>query len=361
MDVVWNFAAGPGAMPAEVLAQLREALTDFRGDGASLLELPFTGDAFREIVARAEADLRSLLCIPEDYAVLFLQGGASAQFSLVPLNLMGGSDHADYIETGYWSRKCIAEAQRFCRVNVAASSARTGFDRIPDPRDWQVSGGAAYTHITGNETADGVEYPWTPVRPRTPLVADLTSSFLSRPLDVDSFGLVYASAQKNVGPAGLTIVVVRRDLLDRERAHTPAVFSYRRQAQEGSMLNTPPTFAVYAAGLVFRWIAAGGGLAAMEAGSLRKSALVYRAIDASGGFYRCPVLPEFRSRVNVCFRLADQTLTEPFLEQAQAHGLHNLRGHSHLGGIRASLYNAMPEAGAQALAAFMDAFRRARG
>jgi phosphoserine aminotransferase len=361
MDAGWNFAAGPGAMPAEVLAQLREALTDFRGSGTSLLELPFTGAEFREIMARAEADLRSLLAIPADYAVLFLQGGASAQFSLVPLNLLGGCDHADYVETGYWSRKCIGEAQRFCRVNVAASSAGTGFDRIPDPRQWRVSSGAAYTHITGNETADGVEYPWTPVRLRTPLVADLTSSFLTRPLDVESFGLVYASAQKNIGPAGLTIVIVRRDLLDREQAQTPAVFSYRRQAAEGSMLNTPPTFAVYAAGLVFQWIAACGGVAAMEAGSLRKSALVYQAIDGSGGFYRCPALPGFRSRTNVCFRLADDARTEDFLEAARARGLRNLRGHSRVGGIRASLYNAMPEAGAQALAQFMDEFRQRHG
>jgi phosphoserine aminotransferase len=348
-------------MPAEVLAQLGEALTDFRGSGASLLELPFTGAQFREIMARAEADLRRLLAIPQDYAVLFLQGGASAQFSLVPLNLLGGSDHADYVETGYWSHKCIGEARRFCRVNVAASSAGSGFDRVPDPRHWLVSSGAAYTHITGNETADGVEYPWTPVRLRTPLVADLTSSFLTRSLDVESFGLVYASAQKNIGPAGLTIVIVHRNLLDRERAQTPAVFSYGRQAAEGSMLNTPPTFAVYAAGLVFQWIATRGGVAAMEASSLRKSALVYRAIDGSGGFYRCSVLPEFRSRVNVCFRLADDSLTEPFLEEAQAHGLCNLRGHSRRGGIRASLYNAMPEAGVQALAQFMVEFRRRRG
>jgi phosphoserine aminotransferase len=361
MHPAWNFAAGPGAMPAEVHLQLSEALVDFRDTGCSLLELPFTGPEFREVMARAEADLRDLLAVPDEYIVLFLQGGASAQFALVPLNLMGGSDHADYIETGYWSSKCIGEARRYCRVNVAASSAQTGFDRIPDPRQWQVSSGAAYTHITGNETADGVAYPWTPVRLRTPLVADLSSSFLTQPLDVGSFGLIYASAQKNIGPAGLTIVIVHRALLDRERPQTPAVFSYRRQAAEGSRLNTPPTFAVYAAGLVLRWIVASGGLAAMEAGSRRKSAMVYRAIDGSGGFYRCTVLPEFRSRVNVCFDLADAALTGRFLGEAQARGLLNLGGHSKRGGVRASLYNAMPEQGACALAEFMGDFQRRCG
>jgi phosphoserine aminotransferase len=326
-----------------------------------VLELPFTGSQFRDILEQAEADLRALLAVSDDYAVLFLQGGASAQFALVPLNLLGGSDHADYVETGYWSRKCIGEAQRFCKIEIVASGADTGFDRIPDPRQWRASPGAAYTHITGNETADGVEYPWTPVRVRTPLVADLTSNFLTRPLDVASFGLIYASAQKNIGPAGLTIVIVRRDLLDRERLGTPAVFSYRRQTEAGSMLNTPPTFAVYAAGLVLKWIAAQGGLAVMEAGSLRKSALLYRAIDSSGGFYRCTVLREFRSRVNVCFRPADEALTDRFLAQAQAAGLVGLKGHSQRGGVRASLYNAMPEAGVGALAAFMADFQQRHG
>jgi phosphoserine aminotransferase len=356
MGPVWNFAAGPAVMPGEVLAHVRDELTDFGGSGYSLLEMPFSGPVFRELVSRAEADLRALLSIPDDYAVLFLQGGASAQFALLPLNLLGEAERADYIETGYWSRKCIAEAARFCAVNIAGSSADTRFDRVPDPRTWRVSTGAAYMHITGNETADGIEYPWTPVRHRTPLVADMTSSFLTRPLDVASFGLIYASAQKNIGPAGLTIVIVRRDLLDRERPGTPAVFSYRHQTEAGSMLNTPPTFALYVAGLVFQWIAGQGGLAAMEESSLRKSAIVYRAIDGSEGFYRCPVLDEFRSRVNVCFRLADDSLTEAFLGQAQDQGLLNLRGHSKIGGVRASLYNAMPEAGAAALAAFMADF-----
>ncbi len=361
MATTWNFAAGPGCMPAEVLAQAHEALRASPQDGQSVLELPFTGPRFREIIAQAEAALRDLLAVPADYAVLFLQGGASAQFALVPLNLLGDADHADYVETGYWSRKCIAEAQRFCRVNVASSSADSGFDRVPDPGKWRVTSGAAYTHITANETADGVEYPWTPVRLRTPLVADMTSSFLTRPVDIASFGLIYASAQKNIGPAGLTIVIVRRDLLDRERTATPAVFSYRRQAEAGSMLNTPPTFAVYVAGLVFQWLRERGGLAAAEADCSSRSALVYAAIDESGGFYRSPVLSQFRSRVNVCFRLADEALTERFLSEAQAAGLLNLKGHSKVGGLRASLYNAMPLEGAAALAGFMTEFARRCG
>ena len=361
MASVWNFAAGPAVLPAEVLARVRDELTDYAGSGLSLLETPFTGPAFRAIIAHAEGDLRALLGVPDDFAVLFLQGGASAQFSLVPLNLLGSYDHADYVETGYWSRKCIAEAQRFCKVNVAASSADTGFDRIPDPRHWRVTSEAAYTHITSNETADGVEYPWIPMRIRTPLVADMTSSFLTRPLDLSDFGLVYASAQKNIGPAGLTIVIVRRDLLDRERLDTPVVFSYRQQAQADSMLNTPPTFAVYVAGLVFAWLRARGGLAVMEEQNLRKCASVYTAIDGSAGFYRCPVLPEFRSRVNICFRLAHEALTERFVSEASEHGLLNLRGHSKVGGLRASLYNAMPEAGAAALAGFMADFARRWG
>lgn len=354
---IYNFSPGPAVLPEPVLAEVQRDLMALPGVGASILEISHRSKAFDNIIQQAEINLRTLLAIPDDYAVLFLQGGASAQFSLLPLNLLGETDHADYVETGYWSRKCIAEAQHFCTANVAASSAPTGFDRIPDPRHWRVSTGAAYTHITSNETADGVEYPWTPVRLRTPLVADMTSSFLTRPLDVASFGLIYASAQKNIGPAGLTIVIVHRDLLDRDRPETPAVFSYQRQAQAGSMLNTPPTFAVYVAGLVFQWIGARGGLAAMEEGSLRKSAVLYQAIDRSADFYRCPVLPEFRSRVNVCFRLADESITERFVEEARAEGLLNLKGHSRVGGLRASLYNAMPEAGVDALVAFMAEFR----
>ena len=357
----WNFSAGPAMLPRPVLARIREELPDYAGSGQSVLELSFSGTHYRDIAARAEQALRALLSIPSDHAVLFLQGGASAQFALLPLNLLGEHEVADYVESGYWSAKCIAEARRFCRVNVAASGAGTGFDRVPEPAAWSASPGAAYLHITANETANGLEYPWTPVRLRTPLVADVSSSFLTRPLELADYGAIYASAQKNIGPAGLTVVIVDRTLFARERPATPAVFSYRRQAEAGSSLNTPPSFAVYVAGLVFDWIAAQGGLEAMEAASRDKSERVYRAIDDSGGFYRCPVLPPFRSRVNVCFRLRDDTLTQAFVAQARAAGLENLAGHSKVGGLRASLYNAMPIAGAQALAAFMRDFAQRYG
>jgi phosphoserine aminotransferase len=360
-DAGWNFSAGPAVLPRAVLARIREELPDYAASGQSVLELPFGGAHYRDIAARAEQALRALLSVPPDYAVLFLQGGASAQFALLPLNLLGEHEVADYVETGYWSAKCIAEARRFCRVNVAASSAGTGFDRVPEPVAWSVSSRAAYLHITGNETANGLEYPWTPVRLRTPLVADVSSSFLTRPLDLSDYGAIYASAQKNIGPAGLTVVIVNRAMFERERPLTPAVFSYRRQAQADSRLNTPPTFAVYVAGLVFEWIAAQGGLQAMEAASRDKSQRVHRAIDGSDGFYRCPVLPAFRSRVNVCFRLRDEALTQTFVAQAQHVGLFNLQGHSKVGGLRASLYNAMSLAGAEALAGFMRDFAQRHG
>ena len=360
-DAGWNFSAGPAMLPRPVLAQIGEELPDYAGSGQSVLELPFSGAHYRDIAARAEQALRALLSIPTDYAVLFLQGGASAQFALLPLNLLGEYEVADYVETGYWSAKCIAEARRYCRLNVAASSADMGFDRVPEPGAWKVSPGAAYLHITSNETANGVEYPWTPVRMLTPLVADMSSSFLTRPVDLGDYGAIYASAQKNIGAAGLTVVIVHRALFERERPLTPAVFSYRRQAEADSRLNTPPTFAVYVAGLVFGWIAAQGGLEAMEEASRDKSERVYRTIDGSEGFYRCAVLPSFRSRVNVCFRLHEEALTPVFLAQAREAGLFSLQGHGKVGGLRASLYNAMPMAGAEALAGFMCDFAQRHG
>jgi phosphoserine aminotransferase len=265
------------------------------------------------------------------------------------------------VETGYWSRRAIAEAQRITRVNVAASSSLSGFDRVPQPGTWELTPTAAYVHITSNETAEGVEYAWTPILRRIPLVADMSSSFLTQPVDVSCYGAIYASAQKNIGPAGLTVVIVRRDLLGRGHALTPAVFDYARQAESESMLNTPPTFAVYVAALVFEWLKEAGGVAAMETASRHKSGKLYAAIDASGGFYRCAVQPACRSRVNVCFRLADEALTPAFLDEAVGEGLLNLNGHSKIGGLRASLYNSMPEAGVDALTAFMADFQRRHG
>ncbi len=358
---VYNFAAGSAPLPGPVRDRIRDELGDFEGSGQSILELPFSAKLFRDLIERAERDLRELLGIPADYAVLFLQGGASAQFTLLPLNLLGDASCADYVESGYWSRRAIAEAGRVTQVNITASSAATGFDRVPGVEQWNVTPGAAYLHITGNETAGGVEYPWTPILRRIPLVADMTSNFLTRPIDVSCYGVIYASAQKNIGPAGLTVLLVRRDLLGRAHPHTPAVFDYTRQAEAASMLNTPPTFALYVAALVFEWLRAAGGLAQMECASLSKNGRLYSAIDASGGFYRCHVQPEFRSRVNVCFRLADETLTPAFLDEARTHGLINLGGHSKIGGLRASLYNAMPEAGVDALVGFMAEFQRRRG
>lgn len=350
----YNFAAGPGVMPAEVLAQAQREFHDWDGSGFSMLETPFTGDAFKNVLRQAREDLRELLNIPDSYRILFMHGGASAQFSLVPLNLLGDAGRADYVETGYWSRKSMREASRYCRVNVAASGAGTDFDRMPQA--WSLDLDSAYCHITSNETANGVQFHDIPDMDGLPLAADMTSDFLSRPMDVSRYGLIYAGAQKNVGPAGVTVVIVRDDLLGRAHPATPTVFNYTAQAEADSMLQTPVTFAIYLAGLVFRWILSRGGLAAMEQNSLRRSASLYRAIDDSDGFYQCPVLPAHRSRMNVCFRLADDTLTLPFLDASASAGLHHLKGHPMAGGIRASLYNAMPDAGVEALIAFMKHF-----
>ncbi len=352
---VFNFAAGPGVMPAEVLAEAQRELLDWQGSGMSMLETPFTGDAFKGVLRQARKDLQALLRIPDNYRVLFMHGGASAQFSLVPLNLLGDAGRADYIETGYWSRKNMREAARYCGVNIAASSAATGFDRMPDG-PWRIDPKAAYCHLTTNETANGVQFRSIPDTGGLPLVADMTSDFLSRPIDVSRYGLIYAGAQKNIGPAGLAVIIVRDDLLGRAHPATPVVFNYQVQAEADSLLNTPVTFAVYLAGLVFRWIADMGGVAAMEQRSAERSACLYRAIDGSGGFYRCPVQPGHRSRMNVCFTLADADLTPLFLSAAAGEGLLNLKGHPMAGGIRASLYNAMPDAGVTALIAFMQRF-----
>jgi phosphoserine aminotransferase len=354
----YNFCAGPAPLPEPVLQQVRCELERGRD---SLLEQPFSSEAFRAVMTQAEADLRDLLSIPEHYAVLFLQGGASAQFSLVPLNLLGDRQCADYVETGYWSRKAIAEARRYCQVNIAASSAATGFDRVPEQATWRVSPDAAYCHIVDNETADGVAYAWTPRSMHTALVADMTSSLLTRELDIERYGLIYASAQKNIGPAGLTLVIVRRDLLSRALPVTPQVMSYAEQARAGSLLNTPPVFAIYVTHLVLHWIRRSGGIAAMAARAGRQSAMLYALTDSSAGFYRCLAHAAHRSAVNICFRLRDESLTPMFLAEARARGLSNLHGHSRIGGVRASLYNSMPDAGVRALVGFMQDFAARHG
>jgi len=357
---VYNFAAGPAAMPEPVLARIRGDLPEWRDTGMSVLELPFTGPAFRGLAEKAEADLRALLAAPPNYRILFLHGGALAQFAMVPLNLLGARGRADYVETGYWAARAIREAARYGRVNVAASGQADGFSRIPPQSEWRLDPGAAYCHITANETVDGLEFDFTPDTGDVPLVADMTSNFLSRPVDVPRFGLVYASAQKNIGPAGLAIAVVREDLLGRAHRLTPSVFDLAVQAENRSRYNTPNTFAIYVAGLVFEWLLGEGGLAAVAQVNLRKSARVYGVIDA-GPFYRAKAAPGSRSRMNLCFSLADPALETKFLSEAADHGLVNLAGHRAAGGLRASLYNAMPLAGAQALAGFMEDFARRHG
>lgn len=360
MTRAYNFAAGPAMMPAPVLARIRADLPEWRGHGLSVMEMPFTGPTFKGIAARARQGLADLLALPPGYRILFLHGGAMAQFALVPLNLLRGKEAADYAVTGYWSGRAVTEAERYCQVRIAASGEAGGFSSIPAPSDWRLSADSAYCHITSNETANGVEFHWTPDTGAVPLVADMTSSFLSRPIEVERFGLIYASAQKNIGPSGLTVVILREDLIGGAHPLTPSVFNFEVQAANESMYNTPTTFSVYVAGLVFEWVKERGGLEAMERASLAKSGKLYDLIDG-GEFYRCPVVTQARSRMNVCFGLADRSLEDRFLAEAESAGLLNLKGHGKIGGFRASLYNAMPQAGVDALTGFMADFARRCG
>lgn len=352
----FNFSAGPAALPEAVLNQVRHELLDYRGSGVSVLEMSHRSPEFLDIAESAEADLRTLLGAPDDYRLLFLQGGATTQFAAVPLNLLDGKAGADYIETGSWSAKAIKEARRHCAVNVAATSAAEGFNQIPPLDAWQLDGDAAYLHICGNETIGGVQFHSYPDC-AVPLVADLSSELLSRPIDVSRFGLIYAGAQKNIGPAGLTLVIVRDDLLGRAAAHTPTMLDYAVQAKAGSMSNTPPTFAWYVAGLVFKWLRSQGGLEGMAARNAAKAGLLYDALDRSN-FYHSPVAQADRSLMNVPFTLADPRLDAAFLDGAKAHGLTNLKGHRSVGGMRASLYNAVPQAAVTALVDYMNDFER---
>jgi len=359
MDRVFNFSAGPAAIPLPVLERARDELVNWRGCGMSVMELSHRGKEFMSIAERAEADLRRLLDIPAGYRVLFLQGGASAQFGAVPLNLAGPASAADYIVTGSWSKKALAEGRRFVDARVAADSADSNHTEIPDPAGWRLSADAAYLHYTPNETIGGVEFHFVP-EASAPLVADMSSTLLSRPLDVGRFGVIYAGAQKNIGPAGLAIVIVREDLLGRAREGTPVIMDYHQQAENGSMLNTPPTWGWYIAGLVFEWLLEQGGLVEMERRNRTKAETLYAAIDGSD-FYANPVAGHCRSWMNVPFTLADPALDARFLEQAKAAGLLTLKGHRSVGGMRASLYNAMPQEGVDALVAFMREFERNHG
>ncbi|MGB5568407.1 MAG: 3-phosphoserine/phosphohydroxythreonine transaminase [Sedimenticolaceae bacterium] len=359
MARVYNFSAGPAALPESVLQQAQAEMLDWHGSGMSVMEMSHRGKEFMSIAAEAESDLRELMAIPSNYKVLFLQGGASSQFAMIPMNLIGRTGKADYFRTGSWSKKAIAEAKRFGDVKVVVDSEVDGkFTSLPAADGFDVSADAAYVHYTPNETIEGVEFAYVPDTGEVPLVADMSSTILSRPLGVSQYGLIYAGAQKNIGPAGLTIVIVRDDLIGSPLDGTPAMFNYATHAENDSMYNTPPTYGWYLAGLVFKWLKEKDGLAGMAEINQRKAGMLYEAIDASD-FYANPVDPVSRSWMNVPFTLADASRDAEFLKQAGEAGLVTLKGHRSVGGMRASIYNAMPEAGVRTLVEFMAEFERA--
>ncbi|SDH17862.1 phosphoserine aminotransferase apoenzyme [Pseudomonas benzenivorans] len=356
----YNFCAGPAALPEAVLQRAQAELLDWHGKGLSVMEMSHRSDDYMAIAAKAEQDLRDLLAIPSDYKVLFLQGGASQQFAEIPLNLLPEDGVADYIDTGIWSKKSIEEAQRYGNVNVAASAKPYDYFAIPGQNEWQLSKNAAYLHYTPNETIGGLEFDWIPEVADVPLVADMSSDILSRPLDVSKFGLIYAGAQKNIGPSGLVVVIVREELLGRARSVCPTMLNYKVAADNGSMYNTPATFSWYLSGLVFEWLKEQGGVEAMERRNRAKKELLYGAIDSSE-LYSNPIAANSRSWMNVPFRLADERLDKPFLVGAEARGLLNLKGHRSVGGMRASIYNAVGLDGVQALVAYMAEFEKEHG
>ncbi|MBZ0093061.1 MAG: 3-phosphoserine/phosphohydroxythreonine transaminase [Sulfuricellaceae bacterium] len=358
MERIYNFSAGPAILPQDVLEQARDEMLNWQGCGMSVMEMSHRGKEFMAIAAQAESDLRELLHIPAHYKVLFLQGGASSQFAMVPMNLLRGKKSADYVNTGEWSKKAIKEAKKYTSVNVAASSEDANFSYAPSQDKWKLDADAAYVHFTPNETIGGVEFNWVPDTGAVPLVADMSSTILSRPLDIAKYGLIYAGAQKNIGPAGLTIVIVRDDLIGETLPGTPTMLDYKIHADNESMYNTPPTYGIYVAGLVFKWLKRMGGLEAMEKHNIEKAALLYDCLDKSS-FYHCPTARADRSRMNVPFTLKDAALDEEFLKQAKALGLVQLKGHRSVGGMRASIYNAMPMDGVRALAGFMQEFEKA--
>ena len=356
---VFNFSAGPAALPLEVLERARDEITDWQGSGMSVMEVSHRSKAFIAVAAQAEADLRELLAIPNNYQVLFVQGGATGMFSAVPMNLTQPDSVIDLVNTGSWSKKALGEARRYCKVAVAADAAASNYSTVPPQSSWKLTPTASYLHYCANETIGGVEFPFIP-HLDVPLVSDMSSTILSRPLDVSRFGLIYAGAQKNIGPAGICVVIVRQDLIGRARAGTPSVWDFKALADEGSMLNTPPTFAWYLAGLVFQWLKAQGGLAAMAERNRAKAELLYRTIDGNP-FYRNPVDPACRSWMNVPFLLARPELEGSFLSEARQAGMQNLEGHRSVGGMRASLYNATTLQAVQALTDFMQQFARRHG
>ena len=361
MGRIWNFSAGPAALPEDVLLQAREEMLDWHGAGCSVMEMSHRGKEFSSIIERAEADLRELLGIPANYKVLFLQGGATQQFAQIPMNLLAGRS-ADYIVTGSWSKKAYKEAQRIGTVRCAATTEESGFTRLPTAEEIKLDPFAAYLHVCTNETIHGVEIPAQRIADTgVPLVVDMSSHILSGPVPVEKFGLIYAGAQKNIGPSGLTLVIVREDLLGMAPLTIPTVMDYAVMAENGSMLNTPPTYAIYIAGLVFQWLKKQGGLAGIDAINAEKARILYEAIDQSGGFYSNPVDPDCRSRMNVPFVLANSELDAAFLAESKAAGLASLKGHKSVGGMRASIYNAVSLEAVQALVAFMNDFAQRNG
>ena len=360
MSRAFNFCAGPATLPEAVLKQAQREMLDWQGTGMSVMEMSHRSNEFVSIAETAEKDLRELAGISDDYAVLFMQGGASSQFATIPLNLLGDKTSADYVNTGIWSKKAIAEAKRYGEVNVAASSEDTGFTTIPDQSGWKTNPDAAYLHYTPNETIGGLEYDFVPETGDVPLVADMSSTMLSRPVDVSKFGLIYAGAQKNIGPSGLVVVIIRKDLLGKARKETPTMMNYQTIADNASMYNTPATYSWYLAGLVFKWLKAQGGVQAMGEINARKARKLYDFIERNE-FYANPIEPRFRSWMNVPFTLADGDLNTEFLKGADARGLLNLKGHRSVGGMRASIYNAMPEEGVDALIDYMAEFAKERG
>lgn len=357
--MIYNFGAGPAMLPVEVMQQAREEFLDWHGRGMSIMEMSHRSQDFVALAEKSESDLRRLLEIPDDYAVLFLQGGATSQFAMAPLNLLRGHDCADYLHTGYWSGKAIKEARRYSRVNIAASGEADDFMNIPEPSDWVLDPDAAYVYYTANETISGVEFSSIPETDGVPLVTDMTSNLLARPLDVSRFGLIFAGAQKNIGPSGLVVAIIRKDLLGHAGEQTPGLYNYQNHADNGSMYNTPATYSWYIAGLVFEWLLEGGGLTVMARRNREKAALLYQFIDASA-FYSNPVHPDCRSDMNITFRLLDEAREEAFLKGAGDHGLLALKGHRSVGGMRASIYNAMPVEGVHALVGYMSEFERSQ-
>lgn len=361
MTRAFNFSAGPATLPEQVLRQAQEEMLEWNGVGASIVEISHRSADFMAVAAQAEADLRSLIGIPDDYAVLFLGGGATTQQALMPLNFASPGQRADYVVTGHWGKTAVKQARPYVDVNIAADGEPGGFRDIPPVAQWQLSRDAAYVHITANETIHGVEFRDVPDVGNVPLIADFSSSIASEPIDVSRYGVIYAGAQKNLGPVGIAVVIIRRDLLERAGQPRADIFDYRSHVARDSMLNTPPTWNWYLAGLMFKWMLAQGGVEAFARLSQEKSSLIYTAIDGSGGFYRNDVAAAVRSRMNIPFFLPSDELNARFVSEAKAAGLLALKGHKAVGGIRASLYNAMPLEGARALAAFMRDFQQRNG